>query len=253
MKISICIPVYGRAKMLIQALHSILLQEHEDYEVILRDDDPEHPVNISLPDSRFKYFVEPHLHGMSERANAVLRHATGDILYLMGSDDLLCPGALFAVNQAFESDRFGAAWLYGKTISTDSHFRFQGTDGAATTFPLLCEHNRIGQPSTFWNRAMMNWAGPFDTRYKYTGDYDMWLRFWRLREPIFLDQELGIYRHHDGNMATIAGKESTDAHNREADLVSWRHTYLGDLISRARNRHTIQKLYGGDIPPSHDG
>ena len=62
MKISICIPVYGREKMLAQAIHSILTQEHEDYEVILRDDDPENPVNPSLPDSRFKYFIEPHLH-----------------------------------------------------------------------------------------------------------------------------------------------------------------------------------------------
>lgn len=255
MKISICIPVYGREKMLAQAIHSILTQEHEDYEVILRDDDPENPVNPSLPDSRFKYFIEPHLHGMSERANATLRHATGEILYLMGSDDLLWPSALYSVNHAFESETLGnACWLYGKTVSVDSHLRYQGIDGEPTTFELLCQMNRIGQPSVFWNRAMGEWAGPFDTRYKYAGDYDMWCRFYRLRKPIFLNQELGIYRHHDGNMAAVMGNESVDAHNREPATISWRHTCIGDVINRARNRYTLRKLYGGDeMPLSHDG
>ena len=232
-----------------QALYSILLQEHENYEVIIRDDDPIQPINPKLPDDRFRYVIESHL-GTIAVANATFKYATGDILYLMGSDDLLAPGALYAVNEAFESDRFGGpCWLYGKTVSVSPHLRVQGIDGAPTTFQQLLKANCIGLPSTFWNRKIMNLAGPFDDRYKWAADYDMWLRFWRIREPIFLDQELGVYRHHSPRTST----EKLDEIEKEAAQISWRHTNMGDVLSRARSRWITKRAYGGDETPlSHD-
>jgi len=256
-KISICIPAFHRERMLVQALYSILIQEHEDYEVIIRDDGSNPPIEKDagfcgirpLFGNRLKYVLEPHL-GTMAVANAVLKHATGDILYIMGSDDLLSAGALYAVNEAFGAEKFGGPfWLYGKTVSVDSHLRPERTDGAPTTFQQLAKMNRIGIPSTFWNRQIMNLAGPFDPRYKWATDYDMWLRFWRIREPIFLNQELGIYRHHSPRMCT----EKTEEVEKEARCVSLRHSMMGDVIQRARNRWITRRAYGGnDIPVSHD-
>jgi len=263
MKISVCIPTFGRAKMLVQALHSILIQEHEDYEVIVRDDDPEHPVGNDTQfcytqqyfGDRLKYVIEPHIGAFSAVMNATLRHATGDILHIMGSDDLMCPSALYAVNEAFESfrdtDRFGGScWLYGKTISVDSHLRFQGSDGAPTSLEALRKKNCIGLPSTFWNRQMMILAGTFDTRYKRCGDYDLWLRFWVRRDPVFLNQELGIYRHHDDNMSLVHRQETED----EAQRISQRHSCMNDSIMRARNAFLEKRAYNSESNPvSHDG
>jgi Glycosyl transferase family 2 len=249
MRVSICIPTMGRAKMLLQAICSILMQEHQDYEVIIRDDDPEHPINPPLPDNRFKYFVEPHLGIFSGVANATLRHATGEILYLMGSDDLLAPGALYTVNEVFERDRFGGAmWVYGKTISVDSHLRYQGIDGASTTIEELRLKNSIGLPSTFWNQAMWKTAGRFDPRYKWACDYDMWLRFWSIRKPEFIDRELGIFRHHDSHLSTDKRVE-VDA---EAQTISLRHRMFGDMIYRARNNWNQKQAYGDESPMAHD-
>lgn len=249
MKISICIPAMGRERLVLQAMHSILLQEHEDYEVIIRDDDPKNPINPTLPDSRFRYVIESHL-GTMAVANATLKHATGDILYLMGSDDLLAPGALYAVNEAFSAERFGGPfWLYGKTVSVDSHLQFQGVDGAPTTFKSLLGANCIGLPSTFWNRQIMNLAGAFDDRYKWAIDYDMWLRFWHICEPLFLNQELGVYRHHSPRVST----EKIEEIEEEVRLISWRHSAMGKIITAARARWLTKQAYGGEnTPVAHD-
>lgn len=258
MRISLCMPAYNREEMLQQAIHSVLLQEHKDWEIIVRDDNPEKPLGNNFEiqrlfaycEDRLKYYVGPHLGTFSKIANATLAHATGDILGFLFSDDLLAPGALRTINETFESDSFDCAkWMYGKTISTDHHLSFIGIDGTEATFEEMLQCNRIGCPSVFWNRKMQNLAGTFDTRYKWAADYDLWIRFWRQRRPTFVNREIGIFRHHAHQMSTEQSAEIEE----EARKISIRHTYLGDVINRARNRYNLQQFYNGDMPLSHDG
>lgn len=243
--------------MLVQALHSILIQNHQDYEVVIRDDDPEHPIEKNEEFQRvrncfgdkLKYFVEPHIGTYSQVCNATLSRATGDILYIMGSDDLICPHALSVVNQTFEEDRFGGAcWIYGKTVSVNSSLQFEGVDGVSTTFDELKQKNCIGMPSTFWTKQMMALAGNFDARYKRACDYDLWLRFWRRRDPIFVNEPLGIYRHHDENMSRVYHQETEE----EARKISERHTFWGSITDRAWNALHQRNSFDGDAPVAHD-
>jgi hypothetical protein len=168
----------------------------------------------------------------------------------MCSDDLICPGTFQTVNSIFEKERFGGAfWLYGKTISADETGKALGIDGEQTTFDDLLQHNRIGQPSVFWNRAMLELAGNFDIRYRFAADYDMWLRFWKHRQPMFVDQTLGVFRHHDGSDTQIHPAE-TDA---MAAKVSLRHQMFAPVLARARSRWVDRRAYGWEETPlSHD-
>lgn len=254
MRISICIPAYHREQMLCQAILSILTQQDPDFEIVIRDDDFEHPVSADLEvqrlfqfcGSRLIYLVDnSHIGTFSGVANAVLKRATGDILYLMGSDDLLAPGALHSVREVFENERFGGpVWLYGKTVSVDSHLRRTGIDGEPTTYESMLEKNRIGCPAVFWNRQMMNMAGTFDSRYKWAADYEMWLRFWGISQPIFLDRELGIFRHHGQHMSTDYAMEIEN----EAQHVSQRHRFMRDMIQAGRRAQRLKQTYGNLIP-----
>jgi len=258
MRISLCIPAYGREEMLAQAIHSVLLQEHQDWEIVIRDDNSEKPVR-DCPDiarlfdfvgSRLRYVVAQHSGVYSKVANETLALATGDILGMLASDDLLAPGALWAINAAFESELFhGPFWIYGKTVSVDSHLRITGIDGHATTYEQLVKQNCIGCPSTYWNRQMMLAAGKFDTRYKWATDYDLWLRFWNIREPMFLDQEIGIFRHHAVQLSTERAAEI----EAEAKHISVRHSTMRANIFRARSVQLTRQAYSGEeMPLAHD-
>ena len=259
MLISLCMPVFGREKMLCQTLHSVLLQEYQDFEIIVRDDNPEKPVKddadvakmFQFVGERLKYHVGSHLGTFSKVANATIAYTTGDVMGMLLSDDLLAPNALGTISETFEADSFGGAmWMYGKTISTDHHLSFIGIDGTDATFEEMLQRNRVGTPSTYWNRKMMNLAGTFDTRYKWAADYDLWIRFWRQRKPTFVNREIGIFRHHAHQNSTDHAKET----EQEAAKISLRHTYLGDVVNRARNKHITRQFYSGqDMPLSHDG
>jgi len=251
-------PVMGRGPWLAQALYSILMQSYDDVEVVLKDGDPTHPVTDSpevhlalrcFRENQIKYAVGKD-GGIFPATNDCLKRATGDILYFMCSDDLLCPGALYAVEQAFKTDRFGGPfWVCGKTISADITGKTLGIDGAEISLDILRKNNCIGQPSTFWNRQMMNLTGLFDLRYRHAADYDLWLRFWKRREPFLLDQTLGIFRHHENQNTQL----QSVAVEKEARSIASRHAHFADLIVRVRNTQLQRQAYGGaPIPISHD-
>lgn len=242
--------------MLCQALYSFLLQDFFNSEFIIKDgnvnspviNDPQVKRIFDLFDGRIKYECSPD-RGIFDAANRALRLATGDILNFACGDDLLCPGALIAVNEVFEKERFGGPfWMYGKTISADITGKALGIDGAPTTYEKLLLHNRIGQPSVFWNRQIMNMDGIFDPRYKYAADYDLWLRFYRRCEPHFLDQTLGIFRHHEAQATTAQGK----ATEIEAKKIATRHQNFGSLIQRVRNTQNTLKYYEGPLPETNN-
>jgi len=254
MKISLCMPIFGasRTKVFCDAVYSILLQGYDDFELVVQDGNVEAPLErvgivgkvLDLLQDRFSYSVGSD-RGIFDGLNKSLKRATGEILYFMCSDDLLCPGALIAVNEAFERERFGGPyWLYGKTISADVSGKTLGIDGEITTYEKLLERNRIGQPATFWNRKMMDLAGMFDPRYKHSADYELWLRFWERREPEFLDQTLGVFRHHDDQHSNVNATKI----DIEAKKISQRHRSFRDMIMKTRNLALARRTYREGIP-----
>lgn len=256
MKLSICLPVKGRSRWLCQALYSFLLQGYEDFEVVIKDGDPCNPVLedpvvkpvAALFGDKIKYKVGKD-RGIFDATNDCLRRATGDIFNFACSDDMVCPGAFIAVNEVFERERFGGPlWVFGKTVSADITGKTLGIDGEPTTYEKLLLHNRIGQPSVFWNRQILEMDGLFDPRYKHSADYDLWLRFYRRCEPYFLDQTLGIFRHHEAQN-TQAQSKAVEA---EAKRISTRHQNFGGLIQRARNAQNTLKFYKDGFPETRN-
>ena len=87
--ISICMPVMGRFRMLEQALHSVLLQENSDWELVVKDGDPEHPVTenprvaslLNLVGDRLNYAVGRD-HGIFFAFNDCFERSKGKIVHL---------------------------------------------------------------------------------------------------------------------------------------------------------------------------
>jgi glycosyltransferase involved in cell wall biosynthesis len=252
-KISVCMPVFGRPRMFRQALFSILAQEHEDWELVAYDGSErpqvEDPVTRQIFDlvgkDRLRYQVGPN-GGAIRNFNRCFSRATGEILYAMGSDDLLSPGAFYSVSEAFEAERYPANfWLYGQTVSVDELGRRTGVDGVPTSFDEMLVHNRLGIPSVFWAKGLMGLAGLMDPRFTITADYELWLRFWRYREPSFLGRDLGVYRHHDGQDTRVHAVRV----EREAEWIRVRHQFFGGEVRRARNIFQAKQAYGGEPIP----
>lgn len=109
---SILIPTYKGSGLLGDTLKSILSQSFDNFEIIVNDDasgDNIEEVINSLRDKRVKLYINEKRRGYPGNLEAARKRATGDIIYLMGQDDILGTGALFNTYAVFNNhDDVGA-------------------------------------------------------------------------------------------------------------------------------------------------
>lgn len=94
---SILLPTYNGAGFIAETLQSILSQDFTTYELIIVDDnstDRTLEVISSFKDSRIKIYKNAGNLGYPGNLNECRKKASGDILYLMGQDDILAQGTL---------------------------------------------------------------------------------------------------------------------------------------------------------------
>lgn len=94
-KISIIVPVYNNAPYLSKCIESILAQTLNEFELLLIDNQStDNSLNIcrryAAQDPRVKVFVEPNK-GVSSARNTGLKHASGEFIGFVDSDDYISP------------------------------------------------------------------------------------------------------------------------------------------------------------------
>ncbi len=107
-KISVCIPAYNRASLLLPLLDSIFSQEYDDFEVVIAEDGS--PERLAIRDvvagyitrypDRLTYIENPKNLGYDGNIRNLFEIAHGEYVFFMGNDDLMCPGALAKVAEA---------------------------------------------------------------------------------------------------------------------------------------------------------
>jgi glycosyltransferase involved in cell wall biosynthesis len=204
--ISIIIPSYNTGKFLRSTLESILYQEGE-YEVIVVDS---HSTDgtLGLLDSYQRKF-DGRLHvalmgreGQVKAINYGMSLAHGDILTFLNTDDTYERGCFKRVVKAFEGEN--VEWVYGKGFVIDENGRI--SRGIVTTFKsiwwgkgtkrILSWFDYISQPTVFWRRSLWDKVGELNPEFRLCFDYEMWLRFWKVSNPLFINQHLANWRAH---------------------------------------------------------
>src|SRR3989338_5944877 len=93
-KVTIAIPTYNRAKLLSQAIESVLVQTYKDFELLISDNastDETNNVVTSFKDPRIRYHRNRKNIGMMSNWNKCVELAQGKYLMILGDDDKLYP------------------------------------------------------------------------------------------------------------------------------------------------------------------
>ncbi|HKO54271.1 MAG TPA: glycosyltransferase family 2 protein [Thermoanaerobaculia bacterium] len=105
-KLSVCIPAYNRADVLPELLDSVLVQDYDDYDIVIVEDrSPERAAIRAVVEryqaktDRIRYFENEKNLGYDGNLRETIRRSTGDYCFFMGNDDLMCPGALRTVGE----------------------------------------------------------------------------------------------------------------------------------------------------------
>jgi glycosyltransferase involved in cell wall biosynthesis len=199
--------------------------------------------------------------GQSDALNKGFRMASGEVLAWLNSDDTYLPGSLDLVARQLRAS--GARWCFGQCRIIDERDReirrpitwYKNRLSRRYSLRRLITQDFVPQPAVFFRRDLLEQVGPIDESRHYTMDYDLWLRFGRVAEPLFLPAYLANFRWHgaskNGSAYRAAARESFEVARRHARpeerAALWRHRVhwaslvavygLLDLAARPLRQH----------------
>lgn len=200
MKVSIIMPTYNRPTYIKGAVKSILSQSYTDWELIIKEGGPGlgySAVNNLLVDKRIIY-VYSHDTGISNAFNTGLKLASGEIFMWANDDDILLSNTINLVINNIKQYQWGYGRIKfiknGKPVSDFGH---------AGTLDQLKRGNFIPQPAVFWTRQAFERIGYMNETYKFSQDYDYWLRLMKeYPDYYYTDEILAHYNLHDDQILT---------------------------------------------------
>ena len=240
--VSVIMPTYNRAELIVQAVRSVIAQTVPDWELIVVDDgSTDDTVNKlqTLAEPRLKLVHEPHIGNSARLRNIGVAASRGDYLAFLDSDDLWLPSKLELQLQALLGK--DGAWSYTDHELIDASGermprragRFSPISGYIARDLIL---DRTGASIITWlvPRNLFERTGGFDESLTMREDLDLVLRLAELGEAIPVAQALALAREHPSRK-TMAG---ADQHLRSALVFQKAAQRLADpeLKKLARRR-----------------
>ena len=227
--VSVVIPTYNRARLLAEALDSVLQQTCPPAEIIVIDDgSKDDTAQAMVPyGGKVRYVCQENA-GPAAARNHGMRLATGDFIALLDSDDLWVKDRLERQLKALEQHP-GLDLLFGLEAKFTAAEQFEACEikdrdvlaalNAAAivvtdAFGLLLRENYIPTSSVLLRRQCLARTGYMDSTVVPTEDYDLWIRLAMHGFNFgFVNAALCRRRLHEGNLVnqwvrlTAAGAE----------------------------------------------
>ena len=193
-KISVITITYNSEKTLERTIKSVVSQEYDNLEYIIIDGaSKDRTLDIV---EKYRDYIsvvvsEPDK-GISDAFNKGIKRATGEIIGIINSDDILLPGALKSIRDAYDSevDVYRGEMIY-KNIKTG--FKFIGKPSMDCS---VSNYIRLGvaHPSTFISKRAYQKVGGYKTHIHYIMDIDMLFRLYNSGCSFkYLPQRLALF------------------------------------------------------------
>jgi glycosyltransferase involved in cell wall biosynthesis len=257
-KVSIIIPVYNVEAYIAQTLDSVLAQTYDHLEILIVDDEsPDRSIEICrrYDDPRIQ-IIQQKNRGLAGARNTGIRHATGEYIALLDSDDLWAPDKIQKqVAHLDASPQVGVSFCRSAFIDDQSQplGTYQMPKLKDITAPYLMCRNPIGNGSAPMIRREVFEAiayeddryGPvekfyFDDNFRQSEDIECWIRIviqtgWQIEG---LSEAMTFYRVNAGGLSANILKQ----------LESWEQviaktrTYAPDTVARWEHRARAYQL-----------
>ena len=204
--VSIITPTYNREDLLEETIQSVLAQGYPNLEYIVIDDGSSDNTRQILEryQDRLSWYHHPNM-GETRTVNRGFQLARGEVICVLSSDDPMLAGSIQAAVDALTAhpealvaypdwvriDETGT--IFDEVRTSDYSFR-----------DMVLWHDCVPGPSTFFRRSLLEKVQGRDPAFRYTGDFDFWLRA-ALHGPFLRIPHLyGCFREHRGSTSVAA-------------------------------------------------
>lgn len=223
--ISVVVPTYNRAKLVTEAIDSLLSQTRVPDEIIVVDDGSTDDTLTTL--QRYPLpvrVIERENGGLAVARNTGLEHATGDLIAFLDDDDTLTPRSI-EIRAVFLEQNPSFDVVYGDIRLTDLDGKDLGlystttriTAPSGSVLAAFALRNRRPVHAFMFRREILNKTGVFDPNLRRLEDYHFWLRVAMYGRFQYLPDIMGDYRFHTDQMTHVQQRRmiETEAAVRE--------------------------------------
>ncbi|MGK2877396.1 MAG: glycosyltransferase family 2 protein [Solirubrobacterales bacterium] len=242
---TIVTPTFNAIATIGETLASIRSQDYAVEHIVVDGGSTDGTVELLEAEAaagRLKYVSEQD-DGLSDAFNKGVAMATGDLIGWLNADDVYEPGALTAVASAYEASP-GAEWVVGRCAIVGEEGRESRRVVTAYkdfllrhySFRLHLTNNFVSSPATFVRRSVLEEIGALDVRFKYSADYDLWLRLGRRGAPAFAREPVARFRMGEGSLSITGFETQFKEHAQNARENGKGHPVavaINQLTSRA--------------------
>jgi glycosyltransferase involved in cell wall biosynthesis len=183
-RVSIIIPSYKTANLIAACLNSVFAQTYSDFEaIVVNDGSPDTPdlEKVLQPYmDRIVYIKQENKRAAGARNNAI-RHARGEFLAFLDSDDTWFPNHLASQMKLIADDpSLDLVYANARIVGNPGHeWDFMDrcpSHGPATFDALVVERCQIPVSTVLLRKTKAIEAGGFDEKLPRCDDYEMWTR-----------------------------------------------------------------------------
>ena len=179
-EVSVIVPTFNRAAMVVEAVESVLAQRKLDFELIVVDDgstdDTEERLKTYGP--RVRYYKQTNT-GVSAARNRGLERSRAPIVAFLDSDDLWLPDKL-RVQQEYMAKHPEVLicqteeiwWRNGRRVNPKKHHQ----KPSGNIFRRSLDFCLVSPSATMARCELFGSVGYFDEELRAAEDYDLWLR-----------------------------------------------------------------------------
>jgi len=211
--ISVIIPTYNRALMVKRAIESVLAQSYENFEIIVADDgstdDTKEALSGYINSGKIKYIFQDNA-GPGAARNAGIKHAKGELVAFLDSDDEWVPDKLEKQIRTFEARGENMAIFSNVEYINENNEKTGELFSKARPYEgkivkRLLADNFVATSSVIAPKSLIIKAGGFATNRKLFTigeDHLLWLKIADKTEFYFVNELLVKYHVHGGQIVS---------------------------------------------------
>ena len=269
---SVLTPVWNGLPYIKECVDSVLLQDFQDWELIISDNgstDKTRDYLDTLTDPRIQVYKQEKNLGIDGNLNFLFTKASAPVAHVLCADDYFYPGALGMILQEWESRPANTAFIgfnWKKVIEHSIlagyayHLLPKRLDPKESQLAFFLFGNMPGNLSNVTcDVEMVKATGGFNEKLKQAGDFEIWARITRNKSMILSDTETVYVRRHD-NTATKYLNKQGQLFSEHVEIYEKLIEQLSTYIDRKKLidyfnietcsfhlRHAIKALFFGEV------